>query len=132
MCLTLESDYAVRIIGCLSAENKRIDAKNISERTGVSLRFALKILRKLVSAGLVKSYKGMQGGYELAKAPSEITLLDVIETVEGSYYLNRCHEEEFVCTRGAKGCCCYQKAFNEITDIVSKKLAEYNFEDLLK
>ena len=62
MCLTLESDYAVRIIGCLSAENKRIDAKNISERTGVSLRFALKILRKLVSAGLVKSYKGMQIG----------------------------------------------------------------------
>lgn len=132
MCLTLESDYAVRIIGCLSAENKRIDAKNISERTGVSLRFALKILRKLVSAGLVKSYKGMQGGYELAKAPSEITMLDVIETVEGSYYLNRCHEEEFVCTRGAKGCCCYQKVFNEITDIVSKKLAEYNFEDLLE
>ena len=132
MCLTLESDYAVRIIGCLSAENKRIDAKNISERTGVSLRFALKILRKLVSAGLVNSYKGMQGGYELAKAPSEITMLDVIETVEGSYYLNRCHEEEFVCTRGAKGCCCYQKVFNEITDIVSKKLAEYNFEDLLK
>lgn len=132
MCLTLESDYAVRIIGCLSAENKRIDAKNISERTGVSLRFALKILRKLVSAGLVKSYKGMQGGYELAKAPSEITMLDVIETVEGSYYLNRCHEEEFVCTRGAKGCCCYQKVFNEITDIASKKLAEYNFEDLLK
>ena len=132
MCLTLESDYAVRIIGCLSAENKRIDAKNISERTGVSLRFALKILRKLVSAGLVKSYKGMQGGYVLAKAPSEITMLDVIETVEGSYYLNRCHEEEFVCTRGAKGCCCYQKVFNEITDIVSKKLAEYNFEDLLK
>lgn len=132
MCLTLESDYAVRIIGCLSAENKRIDAKNISERTGVRLRFALKILRKLVSAGLVKSYKGMQGGYELAKAPSEITMLDVIETVEGSYYLNRCHEEEFVCTRGAKGCCCYQKVFNEITDIVSQKLAEYNFEDLLK
>ena len=132
MCLTLESDYAVRIIGCLSAENKRIDAKNISERTGVSLRFALKILRKLVSAGLVKSYKGMQGGYELAKAPSEITMLDVIETVEGSYYLNRCHEEEFVCTRGAKGCCCYRKVFNEITDIVSQKLAEYNFEDLLK
>ena len=132
MCLTLESDYAVRIIGCLSAENKRIDAKNISERMGVSLRFALKILRKLVSAGLVKSYKGMQGGYELAKAPSEITMLDVIETVEGSYYLNRCHEEEFVCTRGAKGCCCYQKVFNEITDIVSQKLAEYNFEDLLK
>lgn len=132
MCLTLESDYAVRIIGCLSAESKRIDAKNISERTGVSLRFSLKILRKLVSAGFVKSYKGMQGGYELAKSPAEITLKDVIETVEGSYYLNRCHEDDFVCTRGAKGSCCYQKVYNEITDLVSQKLASYTFEDLLK
>ncbi len=132
MCLTLESDYAVRIIGCLAAECKRIDAKNISERTGVSLRFALKILRKLVSAGLVKSFNGMHGGYELAKPPSEITMKDVIETVEGSYYLNRCHEEDFVCTRGAKGHCRYQAVFNEITELVSKKLASCNFEDLIK
>ncbi len=132
MCLTLESDYAVRIIGCLSAERKRIDAKNISEKTGVSLRFALKILRKLVSAGLVKSYKGMQGGYELAKSPAEITLRDVIETVEGSYYLNRCHEEDFVCTRNAKPYCCYRKVYSEITEMVSKKLESYNFEQLLK
>ncbi|MBQ7782946.1 MAG: Rrf2 family transcriptional regulator [Oscillospiraceae bacterium] len=131
MCLTLESDYAVRIIGCLSAENKRIDAKNISERTGVSLRFALKILRKLVSAGLVKSYKGMQGGYELAKTPAEITLLDVISTVEGDYYLNRCREEEFVCTRGAKGNCCYQKVFNDISQMVCDKLASCTFQDFL-
>lgn len=131
MCLTLESDYAVRIIGCLAAENKRIDAKNISERTGVSLRFSLKILRKLVSAGLVRSFKGMQGGYELARSPSEITMLDVIETVEGDYYLNRCHEDDFVCTRGAKDCCCYQNVFNEINDMVSKKLASYTFADLL-
>jgi len=132
MFITLEADYAVRIVSVLCREKDKMDAKTISNDACVTLRFALKILRKLVSAGLVKSYKGMQGGYELAKAPSEITMLDVIETVEGSYYLNRCHEEEFVCTRGAKGCCCYQKVFNEITDIVSKKLAEYNFEDLLK
>ena len=132
MFITLEADYAVRIVSVLCRERDKMDAKTISNDACVTLRFALKILRKLVSAGLVKSYKGMQGGYELAKAPSEITMLDVIETVEGSYYLNRCHEEEFVCTRGAKGCCCYQKVFNEITDIVSKKLAEYNFEDLLK
>ncbi|MCI7767758.1 MAG: Rrf2 family transcriptional regulator [Oscillospiraceae bacterium] len=131
MCLTLESDYAVRIIGCLASENKRIDAKNISERTGVSLRFSLKILRKLVSAGLVRSFKGMQGGYELARSPAEITMLDVIETVEGDYYLNRCHEDEFVCTRGAKDCCCYQNVFNEINETVSKKLASYTFADLL-
>lgn len=132
MCLTLESDYAVRIIGCLSAESKRIDAKNISEKTGVSLRFALKILRKLVSAGLVKSYKGMQGGYELAKSPAEITMKDVIDTVEGSYYLNKCYEDDFVCTREAKDFCRYRAVYNEITELVRKKLESCNFEDLMK
>lgn len=130
MCLTLESDYAVRIIGCLTSEKKRIDAKNIAEKTGVSLRFSLKILRKLVAAGIVKSYKGMQGGYELAKPPAEITLLDVIETIEGSYYLNKCHEEDFSCTRNAKDCCNYRKVFTEISLEVSQKLASHNFEEL--
>ena len=132
MCLTLESDYAVRIIGCLTEENKRVDAKNISEKTGVSLRFSLKILRKLVSAGFVKSFKGMQGGYELAKPPAQITMKDVIETVEGSYYLNKCHEDEFVCTRDAKSFCRYRSVYNEISDIVRSKLESYNFEQLVK
>lgn len=132
MCLTLESDYAVRIIGCLASEGRRIDAKNISEKTGVSLRFSLKILRKLVSAELVKSYKGMQGGYELARSPESITMLDVVESVEGEYYLNRCHEEDFVCTRGAKGCCAFQNVYTEINDMVSDKLKSYNFAELIK
>lgn len=132
MCLTLESDYAVRIIGYLASESKRIDAKNISERTGVSLRFSLKILRKLVFAGLVKSFKGMQGGYELAKSPGDITLLDVVECVEGKYHINKCDEDDFVCTRGANGCCNYQNVFSEINELVSQKLKSCNFGDLIK
>ncbi|MCM1579697.1 MAG: Rrf2 family transcriptional regulator [Ruminococcus sp.] len=132
MCLTLESDYAVRIIGCLASEGKRIDAKNISERTGVSLRFSLKILRKLVSGELVRSYKGMQGGYELARTPDSITLLDVIECIEGEYYLNRCHEDDFICTRDAKNCCAYQNVYSEINKAVTDKLKSYNFAELIK
>lgn len=74
MHITLESDYAIRIVLYLSQIQKRAEAKNISENTEVTLRFALKILRKLVAAGIVKSFKGTQGGYELNKAPAEITL----------------------------------------------------------
>ena len=132
MCLTLESDYAVRIIGCLAAENKRIDAKNISERTGVSLRFSLKILRKLVAGGIVTSYKGTQGGYQLARKPSEITLKDVIETIEGTYSFSRCLDPDYECTRGMSGICCYQRAFSEISYNVRKQLESYNFENMLK
>jgi Rrf2 family protein len=128
MYITLESDYAIRIVGCIKKENKRIDAKAISEKTGVTLRFALKILRKLVANGIIKSYKGTQGGYELAKAPSDISLMDIIETVEGKYYFSRCLNEECGCNRGMSGVCQYQKIFNEISQIVEEKLNSYTFD----
>ena len=89
MHITLEADYAVRIVHALAQSGKRLDAKTISEMTGVTLRFSLKILRKLVAAGIVKSFKGTQGGYEIGKPAEEISLGEVIETIEGRYTLNR-------------------------------------------
>ena len=82
MYITLESDYAVRITAELCRTQDKLDAKTISERTNVTLRFSLKILRKLVAAGIVKSFKGTQGGYKIAREPSEITLKSVIEAIE--------------------------------------------------
>ena len=69
MHMTLETDYAVRIMETLTREGKRVDARTISEKTRVPQRFALKILRSLVADGLVRSYKGASGGYELARCP---------------------------------------------------------------
>lgn len=132
MYITFESDYAVRITSCLAMENAKLDAKTISEKTCVTLRFALKILRKLVAGGIVKSYKGYQGGYKLAKSPDEITLKDVIEAIEGTYNFSRCLGDGFECSRGMSGICSYQKAFGEISNIVRKKLEEYTFSDLIK
>ncbi|MEG2082378.1 MAG: Rrf2 family transcriptional regulator, partial [Oscillospiraceae bacterium] len=74
MHITKESDYAVRIVYCLACGDCRTDAKTISERTGVTLRFSLKILNKLVQSGIVKSYKGAKGGYELELPPKDISL----------------------------------------------------------
>jgi Rrf2 family protein len=131
MYITLESDYAVRIVSVLSLDGERIDAKTISERACVTLRFALKILRKLVSADIVKSYKGTRGGYQLNMNPSEITLRMVIEAIEGTYYFSRCLSDEHECNRGASGVCCYRKAFGEITEVVRRQLESYNFADLI-
>ena len=54
MHITLETDYAIRIILYLAKSEQRADAKKIAEETDVTLRFALKILRKLVASELVK------------------------------------------------------------------------------
>ncbi len=131
MHITLESDYAIRIVQILACSNNRMDAKTIAEETCVTLRFSLKILRKLVTEGLVKSYKGSQGGYELTRPAKEISLKDVIEAVEGDYKLSRCLSDDYTCTRGRSGNCCVQDAFNEISEVVREKLASYTFDKLI-
>ncbi len=131
MQLTLEADYAVRIVSVLCLENGRADAKTISEKAFVSLRFALKILRKLVSCEIVESFKGTQGGYVLKHSPSEINLRQVIEAIEGTYYFSRCLSPDGKCSRGMSGVCSYQRVFGEITDIVRDKLESYTFEKML-
>src|SRR5262245_65907870 len=55
----------------------------IAQKRGIPERFLLKVLKPLVSAGLLYSVKGPNGGYRLAKQPKEITILEVIEAVDG-------------------------------------------------
>lgn len=134
MHITLEADYAVRIVHCLAQNQTRLDAKTISDLTGVTLRFSLKILRKLVSDNIVKSYKGTKGGYELAKPPEEISLAEVIETVEGKYALARCvSEHDYQCNRNTQSCaiCKFHKIFSEVSDLVQERLEAVKFSDLL-
>ncbi len=121
MRISLETDYAVRIVDCLVNVNKRTSASEIAEKTRVTEKFCLKILRKLVSAGLVKSFKGVGGGYELNKRPEEITLKQVIETIEGPIVLSRCLQEDFNCEHNGSNCTCY---FHKVFYEVSKEMAE--------
>lgn len=131
MYITLESDYAIRIVSVLCCTKGRLEAKVIADKASVSLRFALKILRGLVNAGIVKSYKGAKGGYEINGDPKDITLRAVIESIEGTYYFSRCLSEQFGCNRGMSGKCCYQRAFDDISQTVREELERYNFADLI-
>lgn len=131
MFITLESDYAVRIVSALCKSGEKLDAKSISEQTGVTLRFTLKILRKLVSAGLVKSFKGTKGGYIIEDDPKDITLRTVIEAIEGRYYFSRCLSPDCECNAGNEDVCNHRKAFAEVSEFVRDRLDTYNFYDLV-
>ena len=82
MRITLESDYALRILSALATHSEIVDAKTLADETSVTINFTLKILRKLVACNLVKSYKGVKGGYSLSIPPQNITLKQVIEQIE--------------------------------------------------
>ncbi len=134
MHITQESDYAVRIVYCLAKSNERKDARSISEEMCISLRFALKILGKLVSKGLVNSYKGNKGGYELAKKVDEITLKDVICAVEGPYKISKCLSEDgdFECNRNAKDTCVFRQAYEDLSNQVNESLESISFAQLIE
>lgn len=134
MHITQEADYAVRIVYCLARSGVRMDARTISGEMHVTLRFTLKILGKLAQNGIVVSYKGNKGGYELARTANEITMLDVIVAVEGPYRLSRCigtEQESCGCTIGDAGCCAFQHVFGRISESINQQLREVNFAKLI-
>lgn len=132
MRITLESDYALRILSALATHNDKVDAKTLSEEISVTQRFTLKILHKLVQSNLVKSYKGVRGGYSLNVSPENITLKDVIELIDGPIAISRCLESNESCSLNPdKTACIYHHIFDTISNDVAKKLAGITISDVL-
>jgi Rrf2 family protein len=75
-------EYALTAIAELASDGGRLTAERISAAAGIPIRFLLNILGDLVHAGIVTSWRGSVGGYELARPPSEIALRDVVRAVE--------------------------------------------------
>ena len=132
MRITLESDYALRILSALAVHDEKIDAKTLSEEISVTQRFTLKILHKLVQKDFVKSYKGVQGGYKLNASPDKITLKDVIELIDGPIVISRCLETNESCSMNPdKTACIYHHIFDTISLDVARKLAGITIADVL-
>ena len=132
MRITLESDYALRIVSVLSEYNDVIDANTIAEKTSVSLRFALKILHKLVLGNIVSSYKGARGGYKLKVSPDKITLKNVIELIDGPIAIARCLESSETCSMNTdKTACIYHHIFDRIRLELAAKLQNITIADVL-
>jgi Rrf2 family protein len=70
-----------------------VQVKDISRRQDISPRYLEQIFKVLKKAGLLRSKRGPQGGYSLARLPAEITLLDIITATEGRIALLDCSEE---------------------------------------
>ncbi len=126
MILNSETDYAIRIVACLSDKDEVIDARTVSALTGVTQNYALKILRKLMVGGIVNSVKGAKGGYILARKPEEITLLEVIELMCGPITFSQCQCIDKACTH-PKGNCLFKDTFNYVSDFMREKFSSATF-----
>ena len=130
MRITREVDYALRIVLMLSREQKQIEAKVIAQSNGIPYRFTLKILRKIVQAGIIRSYRGVNVGYVLNCEPSQISMLDVIECIDGAVSLTRCEDNECACKDCAA--CVINSSLHNVQDKLKQELKNVTFDKMLR
>jgi len=101
MQITRASDYAVRVMIHLAGlpDRSTVRQSELSRATDVSGHFLSKVLQQLVRARLIRSQRGSGGGYALAVPANSISLLDVVQAMEGPVRLNQCIEEGPSCER---------------------------------
>ena len=85
MRISAKADYAVRAAVELAAapNEKPIKAEAVATKQGIPLNFLENILGELRHAGIVRSQRGFEGGFRLARDPADITIADIIRAVEG-------------------------------------------------
>lgn len=131
MQITRQTDYAIRCILYLSQypnEVKVVD--EIARARSIPKVFLSKIMQKLSKAGIVRSYRGVKGGFELAKKPRNISLLDVIEAIEGPVAMNICAIDKKLCN--LSNACSVHPVWVKLREETERRLRRYNFETLLK
>ena len=102
MEITQQADYAVRAILDLTLRpnGERASCEEIARRQGIPVAFLTKICSRLAADGFVQSQRGVNGGVWLARPAQEITLLEVVEAIDGPILLNECVSPNGACTFG--------------------------------
>jgi len=99
-------------------KSKVIPLSEISQAQDIPEKFLAKIFQSLSKAGIVRSHRGVRGGFTLAKNPDQITMKEVLETIQGPYHLMKCTESMAACDHNDTEFC----ALREVLVIAEQKL----------
>lgn len=132
MLLTKASEYALLSILCISGKKEPIDVENLSAGLAISRSFLAKILQKLTKAGILKSFKGVKGGFILDKDISEISVLDIIRAVEDNpATIFECTSDVGGCSSNRASSCGIWPTLNKLQLKIDNFLSEITLQDIL-
>ena len=105
--LSKKADYALIAMKHLALRIDRrseesASAREIAELYDIPIELMAKVLQRLVRGGLLASHQGTRGGYQLARTPSQISVADVIQAIDGPVTVTACSTEEGQCEQFAK------------------------------
>lgn len=102
MQITRQADYALRAMLYLAQlePGQRAATSQIAEDRRIPPSFLAKIISQLSIAGLIHTSRGARGGVSLARSPEEVTILEVVEAIDGPIALNECTDNPHSCPFG--------------------------------
>ncbi len=132
MQITRQADYAVRAVLHLARINggQRAATSQVAKAQHIPPSFLAKIISQLSIAGLLHTSRGARGGVTLARQPKDITLLEVIESIDGPIMLNECVGENSTCTFDDD--CPLRSVWCEAQEELVGRLRGTNFQQLME
>ena len=131
MQITRQADYAVRAVLHLArvGNKERSATSTIAKEQNIPPSFLAKIISQLSIAGLLHTSRGARGGVTLAREPGEITLLEVVEAIDGPIQLNECVGNDGACTFDED--CPIKPVWCDAQDELVNRLKSTNFQQML-
>lgn len=123
------AEYALRAIVFLAMNaDSAFTTQQISEKSKVPPAYLSKVLQGLAKSNLVRSQRGKKGGFTLTKKPEEITILEIITSVDPFHRINTC---PLVLESHGVNLCALHKKIDEATAVVEKMFADVTIADIL-
>ena len=125
------TDYAIVVLGVLAHRQGEImAAAQLSELTGVNQPTVAKVAKTLVSAELLNTQRGAHGGYRLVRPAGMISLVQIVEAMEGPIAVNDCVDgAQAPCM--VSNCCFMSRNWNRVNLVVRNALNDVSLEDLI-
>ena len=128
--VTKLTDYATLVLTVLAARpGDVLSAPELAEQAGLEVPTVAKVLKPLAQAGLVEGFRGANGGYRLARLAAAISLVEIVEAMEGPLGMTECSLHEGQC--GIEDSCGVRANWRRINDVVADALRGISLAEML-
>lgn len=131
MRLSTRARYGTRLMLelALNFNQGTVFLKDIAKKEEISEKYLSQLVIPLKASGLISSSRGAHGGYRLAKPPSQITLMEIVQMLEGNLSLVECVKNPSICSRVSK--CATRDIWGKLDEKISDVLSSVTLEDLV-
>lgn len=131
MLITREMDYTLRILRALHREGQ-LSAAAVAQQEHMQKAITLKLLNRLLGAGIVESRRGVSGGYFLKRRCEDMCIYDVFQAIGEPPLVNRCQREGYQCENFQEGGCGVCRELCRIQDVLDEELRRRPLSDIFQ